>query len=60
MTMRNPNKRRYLDDEIHPNLYRKRAKAARLREAEEFIGGAILLAALAVVFTITQVAYGIW
>ena len=58
--MRNPNMRRYLNDEIHPNLYRKRAKAARLREAEESIGGAILLAALAVVFTITQVAYGIW
>lgn len=56
--MRNPNMR--LDAEIHPNLYRKRAKAARMREAEEFIGGAILLAALAVVFTITQVAYGIW
>ena len=58
--MRNLNMRSYLDDEIHPTLYRKRAKAARLREAEEFIGGAILLAALAVVFTITQVAYGIW
>ena len=58
--MRNLNMRRYLDDEINPNLYRKRAKATRLREAEEFIGGAILLAALAVVFTITQVAYGIW
>ena len=58
--MRNPNMRRYLDDEINPNLYRKRAKATRMREAEEFIGGAILLAALAVVFTITQVAYGIW
>ena len=47
MTMRNPNVR-YLDDEIYPNLYRRRAKAARLHEAEEFIGGAILLAALAV------------
>ena len=58
--MKNPNMKRYLTDEIHPNLYRRRAKAARLREAEEFIGGAILLAALAVVFTITQVAYGIW
>lgn len=58
--MRKPNMRCYLDDEIHPNLYRKRVKATRMREAEEFIGGAILLAALAVVFTITQVAYGIW
>lgn len=60
MAMRNPNMRRYLYDEINPNLYCERAKATRMREAEEFIGGAILLAALAVVFTITQVAYGIW
>lgn len=47
-------------NEINPNLYLKRAKEIRNRKMEEVIGGIVLLALLAVTFTIVQVGYGIW
>ena len=46
--------------EINPALYLKRAREIRNRKIEEIAGGILLLALLAVTFTIVQVGYGIW
>lgn len=47
-------------NEINPALYLKRAREIRNRKIEEVVGGIVLLALLAVTFTIVQVGYGIW
>lgn len=47
-------------NEINPALYLKRAREIRLRRLEEIVGCTILVALLAVTFTIVQVGYGIW
>lgn len=47
-------------NEIDPALYLKRTREIRRRKMEDMAGGIAILALLAVVFTIVQVAYGIW
>lgn len=47
-------------NEINPDLYLKRAREIRRRRMEEIVGGIALLALLAGILTIVQVAYGIW
>ena len=57
------NKRTLADiyqNEMNPVLYIKRKKEIRRRKIEEVVGGFLLLAILALTFTVVQVAYGIW
>ena len=47
-------------DEIHPELYMSRRNRIRRRRIYDFIGALIITALVFGMFTLMQVAYGIW